>query len=164
MGARIEGPSVSTHDKILVVDDDDSLLESMVHILESEGYLVDVARSGFEAEMKLKKGAYNLVLLDIKLPDTTGVDLLSKINKYTPRTKKIVLTGFPDTETAIKSVNEQADAYLVKPFDPDKLIEIITENLEKQREELIYTQEKVLEYIRNRIKELDENAIPKSRA
>ena len=150
---------MSTHDKILVVDDDDSLLESMVHILESEGYLVDAARSGFEAEMKLKNRAYNLVLLDIKLPDTTGVDLLSKINKYTPRTKKIVLTGFPDTETAIRSVNEKADAYLVKPFDPDKLIQVIKENLEQQKQELKYTQEKVLEYIRNRVRELDENQV-----
>ena len=150
---------MSIHDKILVVDDDDSLLESMVHILESEGYLVDVARSGFEAEMKLKNRAYNLVLLDIKLPDTTGVDLLSKINKYTPRTKKIVLTGFPDTETAIRSVNEKADAYLVKPFDPDKLIQVIKENLEQQKQELKYTQEKVLEYIRNRVRELDENQV-----
>ena len=150
---------MSIHDKILVVDDDDGLLESMVHILESEGYLVDVARSGFEAEMKLKNRAYNLVLLDIKLPDTTGVDLLSKINKYTPRTKKIVLTGFPDTETAIRSVNEKADAYLVKPFDPDKLIQVIKENLEQQKQELKYTQEKVLEYIRNRVRELDENQV-----
>lgn len=158
------GRLVSTFDKILVVDDDDALRESIVNILEGEGYVLDVAKSGYEAEMKLKNKVYNLVLLDIRLPDITGIELLSKINKFTPRTKKIVLTGYPDTESAIKSVNEKANAYLVKPFDPDKLIEIITENLEKQREELRYTQEKVLEYIRNRIRELDENTIPNSRA
>jgi len=155
---------VSTYEKILVVDDDDVLRDSIVSILDGEGYVLDVAKSGSEAEMKLKNKFYNLVLLDVKLPDITGIELLSKINKYTPRTKKIILTGFPDTESAIKSVNEKADAYLVKPFDPDKLVEVITENLEQQREELRYTQEKVLEYIRNRVKELDENPVPSRRA
>ena len=152
---------MSTYDKILVVDDDDALRESIVSILESEGYVLDVAKSGFEAEIKLRNKIYNLVLLDIRLPDITGIELLAKINKFTPRTKKIVLTGFPDTETAIKSVNEKADAYLVKPFDPDALLEVIAENLENQKEELKYTQEKVLEYIQHRVKELDEDQIPR---
>ena len=155
------GQPVSTYDKILVVDDDDALRESIVSILESEGYVLDVAKSGFEAEIKLRNKIYNLVLLDIKLPDITGIELLAKINQFTPRTKKIVLTGFPDTETAIKSVNEKADAYLVKPFDPDALLDVIAENLENQKEELKYTQEKVLEYIQHRVKELDEDQIPR---
>ena len=152
---------MSTYDKILVVDDDDALRESIVSILESEGYVLDVAKSGFEAEIKLRNKIFNLVLLDIKLPDITGIELLAKINQFTPRTKKIVLTGFPDTETAIKSVNEKADAYLVKPFDPDALLDVIAENLENQKEELKYTQEKVLEYIQHRVKELDEDQIPR---
>ena len=152
---------MSTYDKILVVDDDDALRESIVSILESEGYVLDVAKSGFEAEIKLQNKIYNLVLLDVRLPDITGIELLAKINKYTPRTKKIVLTGFPDIESAISSVNEKADAYLVKPFDPDALIEVIAENLEQQKEELKYTQEKVLEYIQNRVKELDEDQMPR---
>ena len=149
-----------TYDKILVVDDDDVLRESIVRILENEGYILDVAKSGFEAEVKLRNKEYNLILLDIRLPDTTGIELLSKINSYTPRTKKIILTGFPDTESAIKSVNEKADAYLVKPFEPEKILKIIAENLEQQKLELKYTHEKFLEYIRNRVKELDEHTIP----
>ena len=152
---------MSTYDKILVVDDDDALRETIVNILEGEGYVLDVARNGLEAAMKLKNNVYNLVLLDIKLPDITGIELLSKINSYTPKTKKIIFTGFPDTETAIKSVNEKADAYLIKPFDPEKLIEVISQNLKQQREDLKYTQEKVLEYIRNRVRELDEGPISK---
>ncbi|MCJ7730877.1 response regulator [Candidatus Bathyarchaeota archaeon] len=146
---------MKTYDKILVVDDDDVLRESMVNILENEGYIIDVAKSGYEAEMKLLNQVYNLVLLDIRLPDTTGIQLLSKINKYAPRMKKIVLTGFPDTDTAIKSVNEKADAYLVKPFDPEELLIVIADNLRQQKEEIKYTQEKVLEYIRNRVREID---------
>ncbi|TFH15088.1 response regulator [Candidatus Bathyarchaeota archaeon] len=155
MPAQIRGIPVKTYDKILVVDDDDVLRESMVNILENEGYIIDVAKSGYEAEMKLLNQVYNLVLLDIRLPDTTGIQLLSKINKYAPRMKKIVLTGFPDTDTAIKSVNEKADAYLVKPFDPEELLIVIADNLRQQKEEIKYTQEKVLEYIRNRVREID---------
>ena len=82
---------------------------------------------------------------------------MSKINQYSPRTKKIVLTGFPDIDTAIQSVNEKADAYLIKPFDPESLLQIIAENLAQQKEELKYTQEKVLEYIRDRVRELDDS-------
>jgi two-component system response regulator HydG len=146
---------VNSFDKILVVDDDDMLRELMVTILENEGYMLDVAKSGYEAELKLKNKIFNLVILDIRLPDTNGIDLLAKINQSAPRMKKIVLTGYPDADTAIKSVNENADAYLVKPFEPEKLLEIISENLKQQKEELIYTQEKVLEYIQERVKELD---------
>lgn len=146
---------MNSFDKILVVDDDDMLRELMVTILENEGYMLDVAKSGYEAELKLKNKIFNLVILDIRLPDTNGIDLLAKINQSAPRMKKIVLTGYPDADTAIKSVNENADAYLVKPFEPEKLLEIISENLKQQKEELIYTQEKVLEYIRERVKELD---------
>lgn len=154
---------MNTYDKILVVDDDDALRESMVSLLESEGYLLDVAKSGKEAEIKLCNKVFNLVILDIRLPDTTGIELLSKINEHSQRMKKVVLTGYPDKDTAIKSVNEKADAYLVKPFEPERLLEVIAENLRVQKEELRYTQEKVLQYIRNRVKELDEEPIPSNR-
>lgn len=147
---------MNTYDKILIVDDDNTLRESMVSILENEGYIVDVAKSGKEAEAKIHNNIYNLIILDIRLPDTNGIDLLAKINKQSTRAKKIMLTGYPDTETAIKSVNEKADAYLVKPFDPEKLLEVISDKLAQQKEELKFTQEKVLEYIQNRVRELDQ--------
>jgi DNA-binding NtrC family response regulator len=146
---------VSKKEKILIVDDDVALQESLVTILESEGYFIETARTGLEAEAKVKAGYYNLALLDIRLPDMTGIELLSRINVLAPRTKKLVLTGYPDASSAIRAVNEKADAYLIKPFDPVELIALIEEHLEQQREELEYTQEKVLEYIQNRVKELD---------
>jgi len=142
-------------DKILIVDDDVILGESMVRILESVGYQVEVVNNGKEAKAKIQNQFYNLILLDIRLPDITGIELLSMINQYSSRTRKIVLTGFPDTNTAIRAVNEKADAYLVKPFDAEKLIEVIKENLELQKEDLKFTHEKVIEFIKNRVKELD---------
>ena len=146
---------MSKQEKILIVDDDVALSESLVTILENEGYFIDTARTGREAEAKMKAGYYNVALLDIRLPDMTGIELLSRVNVIAPRTKKLVLTGYPDAPSAIRAVNEKADAYLVKPFDPDELIALIEEHLKMQRDELEYTQEKVLEYIQNRVKELD---------
>jgi DNA-binding NtrC family response regulator len=144
-------------EKILIVDDDIILGESMVSILESEGHRVDVANNGKAAKTRIQNQFYNLILLDIRLPDITGIELLSIINKHSPRTRKIVLTGFPDINTAIRAVNEKADAYLVKPFEAEKLIKVINDNLELQKEDLEYTHKKVIEFIKNRVKELDGN-------
>ena len=146
---------MNKNEKILIVDDDPILQESLVSILESEGYYIDTAKTGAEAEAKVRKEFFHIALLDVRLPDMTGTDLLIKINKIAPRTKKLVLTGYPDAASAIKAVNQRADAYLTKPFDPDELIRLIAENIEVQREELKYSQEKVLEYIQNRVRELD---------
>jgi len=154
---HIRGYSMRKYEKILLVDDDMALNETIAQILEKEGYALDIACSGEDALDKIRNHVYNLVILDIQLPDINGIQVLSKINKLSPMIKKIVLTGFPDLETAINSVNEKADAYLVKPFNPENLVNIISNNLKQQRQEITYSQEKVLEYIRNRVKELDTN-------
>ena len=141
--------------KILIVDDDPLLQESLVSILENEGYYTDTVRTGAEAEAKVRKEFFHIVLLDVCLPDMKGIDLLVKINKIAPRMKKLVLTGYPDAFSAIRTVNQRADAYMTKPFDPDDLTKLIAENIETQKEELKYSQEKVLEYIQNRVWELN---------
>lgn len=146
---------MNNKENILIVDDDPLLQESLVSILENEGYNTDTARTGAEAEAKVRKGFFHIALIDVRLPDMTGTDLLVKINKIAPRTKKLVLTGYPDAISAIQAVNLRADAYMIKPFDPDDLIKLIAENIEAQKEELRYSQEKVLEYIQNRVWELD---------
>jgi DNA-binding NtrC family response regulator len=150
-----QGKTVNTKEKILIVDDDPLLKESLISILENEGYYIETARTGAEAEAKVRKEFFHVALLDVHLPDMKGTDLLVKINKIAPRMKKLVLTGYPDAVSAIKAVNQRADAYLIKPFDPIDLIKLISEHIEIQKEELSYSQEKVLEYIQNRVRELD---------
>jgi DNA-binding NtrC family response regulator len=147
---------VTDKGRLLVVDDDDMILESLVSILESEGYITSTARTGEEAITKTEKEFFNAILIDIHLPDMTGIEVLSRIRETTPRMKKLILTGFPETHTAIDAVNKKADAYLVKPFDPEILLDLIEQNLKHQEEELQYTQEKVLEYIKTRVRQLDE--------
>lgn len=143
-------------EKILVVDDDENVLKSILNILREKGYETSIAKNGKEALMKIEDEFFNVLLLDIRLPDMTGIELLSLIKDTKPKMKKIILTGYPDAKTAIDAVNKKADAYLIKPYNPNELLEQIDLNIRQQKEELRYTQEKVLEYIKSRVKQLDE--------
>lgn len=142
--------------RLLIVDDDPMILESLISILEAEGYDARAAGTGEEALREMERCFFNAVLVDVKLPDMTGLDLLARVKETTPRMRKLVLTGFPDVPSAVEAVNRKVDAYLVKPFDPDSLLRLIEKSLEEQREELKLTQERVLDYIRNRVRQLDE--------
>lgn len=151
----LEDVNVDKRASLLIVDDDAMILESLVSILEAEGYNVRAAGTGEEALKELEKSFFNVVLVDIKLPDMTGLDLLARVKETTPRVRKLVLTGFPDVSSAVETVNRKADAYLVKPYDPDSLLKLIEKNVMEQRDELRLTQERVLDYIKTRVKQLD---------
>jgi len=81
------------HPRILVVDDDETIRTTMKAILEDEGYLVDLAGSGKEAIQKTQEKTYNVALLDIRLPDMEGIELLKLMTDGVPRTRKIMVTG-----------------------------------------------------------------------
>ena len=140
--------------KILVVDDDETIRKTMKAILEDEGYIVDLASTGKEAIGKTEKTVYNLALLDIRLPDMEGVELLKLMKDTVPRTRKIMVTGYPSVQNAIAAVNKQADAYLVKPVDIEKLLETVKKQLELQEEEQNFSETKVAEFIETRVKSL----------
>ena len=139
---------------ILIVDEDRAILKSLKDILESEGYNVDTAETGQEAIQKSEARFYNLSLLDIKLRDMEGTELLTKMHSETPRMMKIMITGYPSLENAVNSLNLGADAYLMKPIDPDKLLKIVEEKLKEQEEAEKMSQEKVAEWIQTRIRKL----------
>jgi DNA-binding NtrC family response regulator len=140
--------------RILVVDDDKSLLKSLAEILESEGYSVDTAETGKEATEKAKSQYYNLAVLDIKLPDMDGTKLLEIVDGHLPRTVKIMITGYPSIENATTAVNLKADGYVIKPVDPDELLKIIREKLKLQEEADLVTEDKVAKWIKTRAEKL----------
>ena len=119
---------------ILVVDDDKSILRTFTRILQKSGYEIDVAETGKEAMEKTENRQYDLALVDIRLPDMDGTDLLAKLKKQLQHTVKIMITGFPSLETGVKALDEGADAYLVKPVKPQELLVLLEEKL-KGREE-----------------------------
>ena len=130
----MEVVELSTPNKIiLIVDDDKSILRTFTRILQKSGYEVEIAETGKEAMEKVEKRLYDLALVDIRLPDIEGTDLLSQLKKQLQHTIKIMITGFPSLETGVKALDEGADAYLVKPVKPQELLSIIEEKL-KSRE------------------------------
>ena len=141
--------------RILVVDDDENIRIVFKMNLEDRGYEVDSAANGQEALDKASRRFYNIALIDIKLPDMEGTALLDTFNEKLPKMKKIIVTGFPTIENAMKAVNEGADGYVLKPVKMEELIETIEEHLRKQREEEKYNERKVEEFIEARARELD---------
>ena len=115
--------------RILVVDDDEASLQSLEQILQLVGYSVDTAKTGREAIEKSETGYYDLALLDIRLPDMKGTELVTKMQTGTPRMRTIMITGYPTLETAIEALNLGADAYILKPYEPKKLLKIIEEKI-----------------------------------
>ncbi|MCW4025950.1 MAG: response regulator [Candidatus Bathyarchaeota archaeon] len=121
---------------ILIVDDERSILGSFREILESEGYRVDTAETGKEAIRKAKASHFDLALLDMRLPDIEGTELLRTIGEEVdliyptmPRMVNIVVTGHATLENAVESLNLGADAYLMKPVEAEKLLRVVKEKL-----------------------------------
>ncbi len=114
---------------ILVIDDDKSILRTFTRILEKAGYKIDVAETGKEALEKAEKVKFDLALVDVRLPDTDGTDLLFKLQESMPSAVKIVITGFPSLEVGVKALDAGADAYLVKPVKPEELLMLVREKL-----------------------------------
>ena len=145
--------------KILIVDDDENIRKTMKAILEEENYSVDLATNGKEAIQMTNEKMYNLALLDIRLPDIEGVELLQLLKEYVPRTRKIMVTGYPTIQNAVMAINKNADAYLLKPVDIEKLLQIVKEQLRAQEEERSFSEEKVAEFIEARVRDLSINNV-----
>jgi DNA-binding NtrC family response regulator len=105
--------------------------------------------------LKSNAGFYNLALIDVRLLDMDGTELLTRIKDTVPRMRKIIITGYPSVRNAIEAVNKNADAYLLKPFDMGKVLFVIQDQLKKQNEEISFTQDRVTDYIETRVRELD---------
>lgn len=142
--------------RILVVDDDETVREPLAAILEEEGYIVDTAKNGKEAIEKSNAKAYNLALIDIRLPDMEGTKLLTMMKETVPKMVKIIVTGYPSLRNAVEAVNEGADAYILKPvIKTDIILDTVKEHLKKQQEAKKYSQEKVAAFIETRVRELE---------
>lgn len=109
--------------RILVVDDEDALRTVLSAELHSEGYDVGTAADGMEALAELQKAAYDLVLLDIKMPNMNGFEVLKVIKEKYAGTKVIMLTGFADLKNAIESKKLGAEDFVSKPYD---LVDLLT--------------------------------------
>ncbi len=111
--------------KILVIDDERGVREVLTEYLEKEGYKVTAVENGGEALSHVKREAYDLAILDLKLPDMEGTEVLRGIRRFDSEVKVVVLTGYPSIKTAAETAKSQALDYLTKPVDIEELGKIV---------------------------------------
>jgi len=120
--------------RILVVEDEQSMRDLMALMLRKEGYRVETAESGVSAKERLDRGeAYDLVISDISMPGMTGLQLLRHFRQAAPETAVILMTAFGSKETAIEALNEGAAFYVEKPFDLDEIKVVVRKTMEQRR-------------------------------
>ena len=120
---------------ILVVDDDTAILDGFKELLEKERYTVDVAANEREAVANLKQQHYHIVLMDIVLKETTGIELIRKIQEKSEDTVIIMITAYPSAESAISCFQAGAFDYLIKPIRKSDLLKAIERGCERKKEE-----------------------------
>lgn len=108
--------------KILVVDDEEIIRDSISYILESEGYEVDKAENGKIAYDKIKEKHFDLVITDIEMPVMKGTELLEKVKTLDQQTSVIIITAFGSLDTAITALRNGASDYILKPVEFDELL------------------------------------------
>ncbi len=130
----IEEPKKSTIQgsaTILIIDDDPGTCQTLNHILKGKGYLPACVNNGKDAIKAVQDGFVNLALIDLKLPDMPGLDVLEKIKELSPDTEAVIITGHASVDTAVQAMHD-AFSYVTKPIDMDHLLSIIARALEKQ--------------------------------
>ena len=113
--------------RILIVDDEMVVRDSLKEWLEDEGFRVDTAESGSDALEKLTKEAFHLMLLDIKMPGMDGVEVLKRSKEMRPELPVVMMTAYATVETAVEAMKIGALEYLMKPFDPESLVPLVVQ-------------------------------------
>lgn len=140
--------------RILVIDDDKTIRISIAAILRTEGFIVDTAETGQEAIQKSNANFYNLAIIDIRLPDMMGTDAMAKMKETVPPMIKVIIAGYAALPKAVDAVNNGADACILIPTEPEKLLNVVKKGLKKQEEARIFSQQRVAEFIETRVREL----------
>jgi len=110
--------------KFLVVDDEPGVVDKVRDFLELRNYAVVTATSGEKALELAKKENPNIVVLDIRMPGTTGIDVLKEVKKNSPKARVIMLTGVEDEATKNMAMELGASGYLTKPYSYSELLDM----------------------------------------
>ncbi|RMF88813.1 MAG: response regulator [Methanobacteriota archaeon] len=143
--------------KLLIVDDEEGMRTTLSDIFRKRGYEVETASKGREGVEKVKKGFVNVVLLDIKLPDMGGVEVLKEIKRESPDTEVVMITAYASLQTSVEALNEGAYGYIMKPFEVDVLANAVAGAVERQR--LILENRRLREFNENIVQSLSEGIL-----
>ncbi len=120
--------------KILLVDDDPLVLKTVLNLLESKGYEVRACKNGVEAVEEFKTERFDLVMVDIRMPEQSGVETIKKIREKEragnlPATPIIVITGYASEDVPLEAIELEVAGYVLKPFDYDRFLATIEKAL-----------------------------------
>ncbi|MGB9775828.1 MAG: ATP-binding protein [Anaerolineae bacterium] len=118
--------------RILVVDDELGIREGCRRVLTSQGFEVDVAENGPVGLRKLRESHYDVLLLDIMMPGTSGMEVLRQVRQMDPDLICIVITGYATVELAVQAVREGAHDFIAKPFSADLLLQVVNRELDRR--------------------------------
>jgi len=118
---------------ILVIDDELGIREGCRRALEPEGFTVETAATIQEGRRKIQEGDFDLVLLDVMMPDGRGIDLLGPIYEKDPDTVCVIITGYATVELAVEAIKRGAYDFISKPFTADLLLMTVNQGLERRR-------------------------------
>ncbi|MBP1653973.1 MAG: sigma-54 dependent DNA-binding response regulator, partial [Bacteroidetes bacterium] len=121
-----------TKSNLLIVDDEEALrtiLES--ELTDSDEFVVDTAVDGGEAINRIQAKVYDVILLDVRMPRVSGIEVLKFVQEYSPTTQVIILTNYADVKTAIQTIKLGAYDFLAKPYDIDELYNTIHRAIER---------------------------------
>lgn len=125
--------------KILLVEDDVTFSNMLKHFLERHQYTVEVSYTIKNASALLKKHSYNLIFTDLRLPDGNGIDLLKQSKNTDSNIPVVLMTSYAEVSTAVQAMKQGAFDYISKPFNPDEVLEVISNALDVKPEEVTQT-------------------------
>lgn len=118
-------------EKLLIVEDEDTLCQSLKRVFTKDGYDVDVAESAESAFRLLEEKKYDLIITDMILPGISGIELLARYKERNPEQKVIIMTAYASLETAIEAIKAGACDFIVKPVMHDEMKRVIRRALAK---------------------------------
>ena len=119
--------------RILIIDDEAGIRQGCCRVLQPQGFAVETAENFQEGTRKIQQESFDLVLLDVMLPDGKGIDLLEPIRERDPETVAIIITGYATVELAVDTIKKGAYNFISKPFSADMLLLTVNQGLEKRR-------------------------------
>jgi DNA-binding NtrC family response regulator len=133
MSDRYASPENQKKGRILIVDDEPIVCKSCLKILVPEGYSVVTTERGADGMERGSSGEYDVVIVDLKMPDIGGMQVLQAIKKSQPDVEVIVITGYSTVSTAVNAMKLGAIDYLPKPFTPDELNVVVAKAMERRK-------------------------------
>jgi two-component system, NtrC family, response regulator HydG len=122
--------------KILLIEDDVPFCKLLDKFLIKKAYDVTLAFSATEARLAIKKESFDLILMDIRLPDSDGIGLMMEFKTSNPEIPVVLMTGYSDVNTAVKAIKNGASDYISKPFNPDEVLLVITNAMQLPEKEI----------------------------